>query len=150
MAAKVVRQAWVWAWISHLWLYQDPQPPGALMTSSVNGHREHCFRGMLGGRSVLTWIKHCTLEHCTTSHTCTYSMPHTGHSRHTGAGGARPCRDALKQMQSWSRRVSTTKNLAAAAMHLPLIQNSLFSGVSDPLLYKALLLLVWAFLVTQW
>ena len=52
-------------------------------------------------------------------------------------------------MQSWSRRVSTTKNLAAAAMHLPLIQNSLFSGVSDPLLYKALLLLVWAFLVTQ-
>ena len=54
--------------VDHLWLYQDPQPLGALMTSSVNGHGEHCFRGMLGGWSVLTWVKHCTLEHGTTSH----------------------------------------------------------------------------------
>ena len=68
MAAKVVRQACVCAWISHLWLYQDPQPLGALMTSSVNGHGEHYFRGMLGGWNVLTWVKHCTLEHGTTSH----------------------------------------------------------------------------------
>ena len=38
------------------------------MTSSVNGHGEHYFRGMLGGWNVLTWVKHCTLEHGTTSH----------------------------------------------------------------------------------